>query len=310
MAGYDVTALTSYIKTNEDALIREAVLGRTPNYTLSRVTVRPGIKTSERLNFMDIKPVLQDGRGCGFSASGSTKFSDRELVTAIYKSNDQFCADDLLGKFAENQVAIAAGKERLPFEEEIANGIVDGIADQVESLVWRGATSANSGTDLIDGYVTLALKQDSASTITLDLVTGQSVYQSILDVYMAIPEEILGDAFIAVSPAVFRQYVQELVQANLYHYDPANGAIDEMFLPGADVKVVKVKGLAKRDSGDTDYIYASTWKNLVAGVDMMNDKEEIKFWFSDDNDVWREKVKFNIGVMTYFPDAVVLKPIA
>lgn len=306
---FDVNGLTSYIKTNEDALIREAVLGRTPNYTLSRVTVRPGIKTSERLNFMDIKPVLQDGKGCGFSASGSTEFSDRVLETAIYKVNDQYCPDDLLEKFAENQVAIAAGKERLPFEEEIANGIVDGVADQIESLAWRGVSAAYSGEDLVNGFITLALN-DEATRIVEDVTSGSSAYEAILAVYMAIPEEILGDAFIAVSPAVFRQYIQELVQANLYHYDPANGAIDEMFLPGADVKVVKVKGLAKRSSGDTDYIYASTWKNLVAGMDMMNDKEELKVWFSDDDDVFKLKLRFNIGFMTYYPDAVVLAELA
>lgn len=300
-SSYVVSGLTNYVETEKDVLIRSAVIGRNPNYTLDRVSKKFGIKTSDRLNYMSVTPALQDGLGCSFSPSGSTQFSEREIVTKIFKVNDEWCPDDLLGKFAENRVAIAAGKERLPFEQEITNEIVDGVADQVEKLVWQGATSANSGTDLIDGFLTQALHQDSASTITVTGSSATSVYNQIKAVYMALPEEILEDAFIAVSPGMFRQYIQELVAANLYHYDPANGAINEMFIPGADVKVVKVKGLA-----GSDKIYASTWKNLVAGMDMMSDSEEFKLWFSDDADLYRLKLRFNLGVSTFFPDLVVV----
>ena len=298
-SSFVVSGLTDYVENKRDTLIRSAVLGRTPNYTLDKVTKRFGIKTSERLNYMSLIPTLQSGRGCGFSADTAANFSDRLLSTEIYKVNAEFCPDDMLGKYAENQVAIAAGKERLPFEEEISNEIVDGVADQIEKLAWQG--DKNQG-DLVDGYLTLAAGADSAETHILSSVTSaDSVYGAIKKVYMEIPEEILDKAFIAVSPALFRQYIQELVAANLYHYDPANGAINQMFLPGADVMVVKVKGLE-----GTRKIYASTWENLVAGMDMMNDAEEIKLWFSDDADLFRLKLRFNIGFMTFYPDAVVL----
>lgn len=299
---YEVSALTAFVDNKRDTLIKRAIVGSSPNYTLDKVAKRFGIKTSERLNYMDLIPVLQDGRGCGFSANTNASFSDRLLETAIYKVNAEFCPDTLLGKYAENQVAIAAGKERLPFEEEIATEIVDGVADQIEAIAWTGATTANSGTDLVDGFITRALHQDSAVTKTVTAVTSaDTVYAAIKKVYMEIPEEWLDKAFIAVSPALFRQYIQELVSANLYHYDPANGAINEMFLPGADVKVVKVKGLT-----GTKYIYASFWDNLVAGMDLMNDAEELKVWFSDDDDVFRTKLRFNIGFTTYFPSEVLI----
>lgn len=301
-----VSGLTDYVENKRDTLIKSAVIGRTPNYTLDKVSKRFGIKTSERLNYADIRPVLADGRGCSFNPQGSVELSDRLLETAIYKVDMELCPDALLGKYLENQVAIAAGKERLPLEEEITNEIVDGYADAVERLAWVGATSANSGTDLVDGYVTLAKNQDSGSTIFCTAATSaDSVYGAIKKVYMEIPEEILDDAFIAVGPDLFRQYIQELVAANLYHYDPANGAINEMFLPGTDIKVVKVKGLA-----NTKYIYASTWKNLVAGMDMLDDKEQFDLWFSRDNQTYRIHLRANFGFMTYFPDEVVLADIA
>ena len=302
-SSFVVSGLTNYIETEKDVLIRSAVIGRTPNYTLDKVSKKYGIKTSDRINYLELTPVLQDGKGCGFSASGSTEFSERDIVTAIYKVNDEWCPDQILGKFAENQVAIAAGKERLPFEQEISNEIVDGVADQVERLIWQGATSANSGTDLIDGFLTQALNDDSASTIMVTGSSATSVYNQVKAVYMALPEEMLNsaDAFIGLSPAMFRQYVQELVTANLYHYNPGDGDLNEMFIPGAGIKVVKIKGLT-----GSNKIYASVWKNLVAGMDMMNDSEEFKLWFSDDADLFRLKLKFNIGVKTYFPDAVVV----
>lgn len=297
--GFITSEISDFILNKRDTLIKSAVIGRTPNYTLDRVSKRFGIKTSEMLNFMDLTPALQDGRGCGFAAKGGANFSERQLDTAIYKVNDEYCPDDLLNKYAENQVAIAAGKERLPFAEEISNEIVDGVADQVEKLVWQA--DVNDG-DLFDGYLTIAEGADSASTVVVSSVTSaDSVYQAVLKVYMEMSEELIEtpDAFIALSPALFRQYIQDLVAANLYHYDPANGAINEMFIPGADVKVVKVKGLA-----GSKKIYASAWRNLVAGMDMMNDAEELKLWFSDDDDVYRLKLRFNIGVTTYFPEEV------
>lgn len=303
--GFVVSGLTDYIENKRETLIASAVIGRTPNYTLDRVAKRFGIKTSEMLNYMSLTPVLQDGKACGFTPEGKTEFTDRQLVTAIFKVNDEYCPSDLLGKYLENQVAIAAGKDRLPAEEEIANEIVDGVADQVEALVWTG--NKNNG-DLIDGYITLAEGADSGNTIFVTAATSaDSAYAAIKKVYMEMPEELIDapDAFIAVGPSLFREYIQDLVAANLYHYDPANGAINEMFIPGSDVKVVKVKGLA-----DTKKIYASTWRNLVAGMDMMNDAEELKLWFSDDADLFRLKLRFNLGVITYFPDYVVLADIA
>lgn len=300
--GFVVSGLTTYVETAKDALIKRIVLGDTPNLTVDNLTKQTGIKTSKRLNYLTVAPVLQNGRGCGFTASGSTEFTDRLLDTAMYKINDQWCPDDLLNKFAENQVAIAAGKERLPFEEEITNEIVDKVNDAIEKLVWTGATSANSGTDLVDGFLTLALNQDSASTIDVAIESGSTVYAAIKAVYMALPEEILDKAVIFVSPALYRQYIQELVAANLYHYDPANGQPVEMFLPGTNAKVRNTKGLA----GDKTHIYASCWENMVYGCDLSNDEESFKLWFSDDDDVFKLKIRWNFGVMTYYPDMVVL----
>lgn len=295
---YNVSALTAYVAENKDVLVRDIVLGGEGGFTVEKLRKQLGVKTSERLHPMNVSTTLQEVSGCGFSAEGSTEISERLVETAQAKVNDEWCEEDLLGKFAEYTVDIQAGKEKLPFEAEIMGQVVRNINKEVERQIWVGNKSNN---DLIDGFVTIAQGADSASTITGQTASGASAYEAVKDTLALIPEEILDEAVIFVSPAVFREYIQDLVAANLYHYDPANGDWEEMFIPGSNVKVRKTFGLK-----GSNYIYASTYDNMVYAADLINAKEELKVWFSDDNDVTRMKVRFNFGVQTLFPDAVVL----
>lgn len=298
---FNVSGLSQYVKENNELLIRQMVLGDEGGYTVEKLRRQVGVKTKERLHYLDVNPSLQAVSGCGFSADGSTTISEREIETAQAKYNDEWCEEDLLGKYAEVEVAIKAGEERLPWEAEIMNGVVRGINKEVEKQIWIGDKSNTGRTDLINGFITIALGADSASTITGTTASGSSAYQLVKDTLNAIPEEIMDDAVIFVSPAIFREYIQDLVSANLYHFDPANGDFSEMFIPGSNVKVRKTYGLK-----GTSYAYASTYDNMVYGCDMINAKEELKVWFSDDNDVTRAKARFNFGVNTLYPDAVVL----
>lgn len=298
---YNVSGLTTYVQENKDVLLRDIVLGGEGGFTVEKLSKQLGVKTSERLHPMNVSTTLQEATGCGFSADGSTVISERLVETAQAKVNDEWCEEDMLGKFAEYTVDIQAGKEKMPFEAEIMGQVVRNINKEVEKQVWLGDKSNTGRTDLINGFVTIALGADSASTITGQTASGASAYQAVKDTLALIPEEILDDAVIFVSPAIFRAYIQDLVAANLYHYDPADGASEEFFIPGSNVKVRKTYGLK-----GSNYIYASTYDNMVYAADLLNAKEELKVWFSDDNDVTRLKVRFNFGVQTLFPDAVVL----
>lgn len=295
---YSVSALTSYVAENKDVILRDIVLGGEGGFTVEKLRKQLGVKTSERLHPMNVTTSLQEAKGCGFSADGSTEISERLVETAQAKVNDSWCEEDLLSTFAEYTIDIQAGKEKLPFEAEIMGQVVRNINKEVERQIWVGD---KNNSDLIDGFVTIAAGADSASTITGQTASGASAYEAVLDTLALIPEEILDDAVIFVSPAIFREYIQDLVKANLYHYDPANGDWEEMFIPGSNVKVRKTFGLK-----GSDYLYASTYDNMVYAADLLNAKEELKVWFSDDNDETRLKVRFNFGVQTLFPDAVVL----
>lgn len=301
MTGYSVSALTTYVIENQDVLIKDVVLGNgeVKGAIIPKLNIQTGVKTSERIHFMDTNVQIQEANGCGFNPNGGTEFAERDITTGQFKVNDQYCPEDLITKFNQVKLRIDANGSDMPYEAEIMNAIVDGINKQMEILVFQGDTS---NSDLIDGFLTQAEGADSASTIVVTAATGTSAYQRILGVYMAIPEKIVDDAVIMVSPSTFRSYVQDLVTANLFHYDPAfSGELTEMFLPGSSVKVMKCYGLTGSDA-----IYATTLKNLYGACDLESAKEEIKLWFSDDDDIYKLKVRWNFGVATLWPDMVVL----
>jgi len=301
LSGYTVSALTNYVETEKDVLIRSVVLGESKGDTIANCRKQLGVKGTERLNYLNVDPALQSGAGCGFNASGNTAFTERDITAVRIKANDQFCPDDLIGKFAEYAVRIGANgnAENMPFEREIAEGIAEKIDEKLEKLVWQGSVS---GGDLIDGFLTQALGADSAATVNVSIASGSSVYDAIKKVVLAIPENLLDKALVFVSPAIYRAYIQELVEKNYYHYDPSFGEPKDMFFPGTSVKVHNTLGLA----GDKKHLYASVWDNMVYATDLMNDKEEFRLWFSDDDDLFKYKVKWNSGVATLYPDAVIL----
>lgn len=299
---YTVSALTNYVKTNEDVLIKSVVLGSVKGDTISNLSLQTGIKTKERLNYLDVEPAFQDGTNCGFNASGKTEFTDRELETKQYKVQDQYCDRVLLGKFAEYQVKINAQKEAsdLPFEAELMDEIIGGINAGMEKEVWLGT---GTGSSLIKGFVTLAASADSASTVAVSIESGTSVYNAIKKVVMAIPERIIDEAVVFVSPAIYRAFVQEMVEKNYFHYKN-DGNVENMDItfPGTDIKVHKTIGL----TGDKKHIYASSYKNMVYGCDLQGDEEKVKVWYDDNSELFKYSIRWNAGVMTYFPDMVVL----
>lgn len=302
--GYDISNLAAYVKTNADVILKDVVLGSVEGDSVANMRKQLGVKTKEKLNYLNVTPALQSGKDCGFNASGSTVFSDRDITVKTIKAQDEYCDRDLLGKFAESLVNIAAGKETLPFEAQIVDEVVKGIRKQIEKIVWQGDTTLG-----IDGLLKMAASggTDSASTVNVSIAKGTNIYEAVKAVYLAIPEELLDKAFIGLSPANFRAFTQAMVEKNYYHYSgPQDANVNEFIFPGSNVKVKSIQGL----SGVNDKIYASVWDNLVYGTDLLNDEETVNAWYDPNTELFRYTIRFNAGVSTLFPDEVVLGTIA
>ena len=270
--------------------------------TRSRISVQTGIKSTGRINFMEIAPVLQDGNGCGFNAEGAVSLSQRDIETAVIKVNLDICPETLRGKYAEYLIKTNATAETLPFEQYIMEGVTNVLTKKNEVLMWQGdKASGNTDFKWIDGFIKIAGAEAGVKDVE---ITTDKIYDAILAVYAELPDEVIErGAEIYVSPANFRKFMQELVAKNYFHYAGAiEAAPEEFYFPGTNAKVVLTPGL----TGVNDKILGTFAKNLFYGCDMEGDAEDIKVWFSDDDDLYKLKAKWNMGVQIAFPDMVVL----
>ena len=292
-----VTSLPDYVQTNRDILVKS--FGLVGTGTRARIGLQTGIKKDAYLNYLDLSAVFQDGSGCAFNPLDEITLTQREIKTAAIKVDGQICPETLLGKYAEYLVRINATENDLPFERYIIDALIAQVNKKIEALIWQGNTGG-SPADLIDGFLT-QFSADS-NVITATLTSIADAYTAVKTVYFAMPEETLErGGLIFVDPAIFRALVNDLVVLNYYHYDMGNSNLEEITLPGSDVKVVKTPGLA-----NTKAIVGTFADNLVYGCDMENDHEDIDLWWSQDDRVFKYQVKWNSGVAYHFPDQVVV----
>ena len=300
---YNVTGLPAYVEQHKSDLLYQVVFG---GNTIRRMAKQTGVKGTSTINVLSTDIPFQNGAGCGFTPQGEAKLTQRQIVTGRIKIDTEFCPDNLVGKYNEYLVRVNAHQTDLPFEEEIMGSIIDGIRAKMEKAVWQGDTGSSDAT--LKHFDGLLKALNSASGVIKEEVQADSAFNAIKTVYMAIPEHLLSksNVKINVSPAVYRQFLLEMVEKNLYHYSGAQGEFPvEFVFPGTNVAVALAEGLA-----GTQNIVAAQDSNLVYGCDMEGDMEDLKLWFSDDNDVFRLKGKWNAGVNVAFPDEVVLATIA
>lgn len=284
---YVVSSLPEYVEQRREELIAKSVMGAK---TLDFINLQTGVKGPTALNLIDFDITLQDD-ACGWNEAGTSTLTQRIIDAKPFRVNMAVCDKNLYGTWAQYQVKVAAGKvaSDLPFEQDFVNGVLNGIQERVEELIWQGDAS-NSGE--FDGFLTILGSATSATgTTKMDLVN---------EAYAALPCAVAGksDVVVFVSCATFRAWMQELVAANLYHYDPREAADMEYMLPGANVRVIAVPGMAD------DAAVAGRLSNFFYGTDLESDMETFDLWYSKDNREFRIDVSFIAGVQIAYPSEV------
>ena len=285
MGNFVVAGLPAYVQENKEMLIKNfALVG---GGTRSRISVQTGVKSSAAINFLEVNPTLQDGNVCGFTAQGDVTLTQRVIETKTKKVNLEICPETLRGKYTEYLISTSATEASLPFEQYIMEGLTNSLNKTIEKAIWQGEGDVRGFAQTIDTPVAVSADGD--------------IYDEIEAVYMAIPEEALAyGAEIYVSPADYRKFLLALVKKNYFHYASATEAAPaEFFFPGTDAKVVKTDGLT-----GTNVIYGTFAKNLFYGCDMEGDAEDIKVWWSDDDQVYKVLAKWNMGTQVAFPNLV------
>lgn len=297
-----VSGLSAYVEEQRYPLLRKAIL---EGGSISKMVPQLGIKTKAKINYISTDADFQDGSSCGFSPSGTTEYTQREIETGIIKEELEWCFKTLWGKYLENQYRVQADPQAMPFEEEITGELVAKINKKLEKAVWQGdKTSADANLNKFDGLLTI-LESESASTVNVTgTTTADTAYEIIKAVIMQAPEELLDkDMVVLVSPEVYREFAMALVDKNLYHYDPQNGAVtDAGFLfPGTNIRVEKVLGLT-----GSKKVIGTYWKNLFYGADLLGEEERFRLWYDEEDEMFRFRALWNSGVQVAFPDEVVI----
>lgn len=288
----NVSGLTAYVDEQRLPLIKKTIFAAP---SVKHFNLQTGIKHSAALNILNTTVEFGDGGACGWDEAGSNEFSQRILEVGNFKVNMSFCDKAMMKYWMGYEVRVAAGQKSLPFEEDFVDGIVEGVKNKLEGIIWKGVKA----TDKMDGVLTI-LSAASASTIQPTLASGDTIYEKTLKAYKAIPASILDKAVIFMGVDNFRDLVLELTAKNLFHYAPEVDDALQIVLPGTSTKVIAVSGLNGQKA-----IVACNPENIYYGVDMEGDEEKFDLWYSQDNQEFRLAINFNAGVQIAFPDEVV-----
>lgn len=288
----NVNALPDYIEVNKDELFVKAVAG---TKTLDYIEIMANVKGKAALNYLDSTVVLADGSSCGWNPQGEDTFTQKEIETKLITVQKEFCWKDLRNKWANYQLAIAAGRETLPFEQRIAESNTAAIKKEVEKMVWQGLESVG-----LDGL----LLQINAEAAAVKLVNTGTATERIEAAIAAIPGGALEKGVnVFVSWTDFRAYVAAKNAACCGNMPIIDAAVESLVYAGdSRITIVPVAGL----EGTNGTIVAAPYDALVYATDIEDADAIYRMFFDAKESKHLFEVVFNAGTAVKFADEVVL----
>jgi hypothetical protein len=304
---FNVSALANYTNEQSTELVLKSLFGsKTAAILQAAGQVQVGVKSAEALNILTSDVYFQTD-GCGYTASGNTTFSQRNITVGKIKVEETLCPKTLEAKWMQTQMA-AGSPTSVPFEEQIGQDKANNIAKLLEIAMWQGdtaTTNTNPNTNKFDGFIKL-IDAASASTVagntsSATSITVANVEDLIDNIYNVVPADIAdaSDLVLFVGIDTFKKYSTALRASNLFHY-AADSEGMEIMIPATNVKMIAVGGL-----NGTNRMFLARLSNLFVGTDLANEQEEYRFWYSQDADEVRFRATMKYGVQFAFPDQIV-----
>jgi hypothetical protein len=304
---FNVSALANYTNEQSTELVLKSLFGsKTASILQAAGQVQVGVKSAEALNILTSDVYFQTD-GCGYTASGNTTFSQRNITVGKIKVEETLCPKTLEAKWMQTQIA-AGSPTSVPFEEQIGQDKANNIAKLLEIAMWQGdtaTTNTNPNTNKFDGFIKL-IDAASASTVagntsSATSITTANVEDLIDNIYNVVPADIAdaSDLVLFVGIDTFKKYSTALRASNLFHY-AADSEGMEIMIPATNVKMIAVGGL-----NGTNRMFLARLSNLFVGTDLANEEEDYRFWYSQDNDEVRFRATMKYGVQFAFPDQIV-----
>lgn len=297
---YDVSGLASYVDEQREALTVRAV---TEAKTLQYINIQEGVKGSEEIKLLDDSIVYQAG-DCSMTPSGDTIFTDRAIAVETLGFMKSFCNKDLAGFWTQLGLRPGAMAEdkSLPFEQQIIDYLLKLHSYELDKLIWKGNKSTGSGNlAFMNGFRQFLTTGngcvDLNGTATAS-ISSSNAYDVFYECFENTPSNVAesGDLICFTGRENFNYLMKDLVDQNFFHYSPANiSTMDEIIVPGTNMRVVKVNGL-----NGLDNIYTGRASEFVFGTDLRSDFDNFELWYSQDDDVLYLRSKFRAGVQVPF----------
>lgn len=265
---YTVSALSDYINQVTDDLI---VLPYDKSNTLPYVSVYDGVIGTQNLNILEINPKFTDGSSCGYSSTpGEVKFTYVPLTVSDVKAEFSMCKKNIDKKWLQAKLTNKSLDE-VAFGESLTAEMMKKIIKEQDYAIWRGTTTATSGTTmtgLFKGFLT------TASGATAATLTGSTTASNIISVVESLIAQLPsaladydeGDVKLFISTKEFRLLIGAIRTANLYHENPTFNASLTYLYPGTNIQIVGISAL--NDSISTGYgkMLLTSKDNLYVGL--------------------------------------------
>ena len=297
MAGFNVAALDAF--NNElagELLVKSVIAGSTAEY----VTVKEGIKYKEPLNLQEIDLVIQDGRGCVTTESGSVTYTQRDIEVCQRSSHDGLCLRDLDTKYIGLLGPAGSYPETYAFAEEYASQLVANFQKKNDEFIWTATTAAG---DCVDGLNTLLASGSGATFVSSSVPTSDNIGDQIDAQLEALSVDVQDreDLTVFLSIANFRKYIVWLRKENNFYYDPASvenrGSLMSMKHPFANITIVGTVGLA-----GSNRIVMGPASHIVIGTDLVSDLDNFQLWYDINGDRLKHRIVTKLGVQVAYPE--------
>lgn len=274
----------------------------------SRINILEGIKSSTLLPKVATNAELQKKTGCGFTANGTTAWSDRTLaVTPVY-TNEEYCAESLVGKWTEMLLSLGLNGQN---EEVTPEAVI--VAMHAKNFMyknwdafWNG-DAGNAGLSPHLQHYDGALKIINAALTSIHVnyvaITDQNAHLLVEKFASVIPEYALENNVMYEIRTSRANVVK--VRNNLWRhkdYQAMAANIDmsqanlEMILPVSGFKLVSDRYLA-----DTELI-AIPLNNAFVGTDAEADMQLVDSKYDAYNEKLRVTVQARVGFQTNAPE--------
>lgn len=288
-------ALEEYVNVHRDELLVKASLG---TKTIDYLDIMTNVKSRESIPYLESEVVLKKA-DCEWNPGGEDIFSERYVTVVPIESQKEYCFLDFQKYFMNYQMLFEAGREKLPFEQKIAESNMAKVQEAVENMIWNGDTDIDrDNLGILD-----RVREESGLTHLVTFETGQTVSDKIDAVVAAIPMSALKKGVnVFMSYTDFRAYIQEqnaVCCANKPMIDAASESLK--YFGDSRITLVPVQGLEGADA-----IVAFPKDAVIYATDIEGSETRYDGWFEKGTRLFKYDVLFNFGIALRWPDEVVL----